>query len=145
MPPRNNATGRLHIALAASLLVVVAVAMAATFPPADLAARWNRLARSFAGDRAPLAQGTGFWFDRNYAPFLDEVGRRTPVTSTVAVIAPGWPDVYTYQAVYQLAPRRVVDSRRAAEADYVAAYRIDAAGAPGAVAIPYGTLSRSRR
>ena len=145
MPPRNNATGRLHIALAASLLVVVAAAMATTLPPADLEARWNRLAHSLAGDRVPPTQGTGFWFDRNYGAFLDEVGRRTPVTSTVAVIAPAWPDVYTYQAVYQLAPRRVVDSRRAAEADYVAAYRIDARGAPGAVAIPHGTLSRSRR
>jgi hypothetical protein len=135
----------LHIALAAALLVVVAVSMAATLPPADLAARWNRLARSLSGDRIRPAQGTGFWFDRDYAAFLDEVGRRTPVSSTVSVIAPAWPDVYTYQAVYQLAPRRVVDSRRAAEADYVAAYRVDARGAPGAVAIPHGTLSRSRR
>jgi hypothetical protein len=135
----------LHIALAAALLVIVAVSMATTLPPADLATRWNRLVRSLAGDRIRPAQGTGFWFDRDYAEFLGEVGRRTPVSSTVAVIALAWPDVYTYQAVYQLAPRRVVDSRRAAEADYVAAYRIDARGAPGAVAIPHGTLSRSRR
>ena len=145
MPPRNNATKRLHIGAVAALLLVVAASMAATLQPSDLARSWSRLARSLAGNRTSAAQGTGFWFDRNYAAFLDEVGRRTPVSSTVAVIAPAWPDVYTYQAFYQLAPRRVVDARRAAEADYVAAYRIDAAGAPGAVPIPHGTLSRSRR
>ena len=145
MPPRDNATGRLRIALAAGLLAVVAASMAATFSPRELALRWNRLARSLAGQRISPGEGTGFWFDRNYAVFLDEVRRRTPPASTVAVLAPPWPDVYVYQAVYRLAPRRVVDSRRVGEADFVAAYRIDAAGAPGATAIPHGTLSRTRR
>jgi hypothetical protein len=143
--PRDNATGRLRIALSAALLAVVAASMAATFSPRELALRWNRLARSLAGQRISPGEGTGFWFDRNYAVFLEEVRRRTPPASTVAVLAPPWPDVYVYQAVYRLAPRRVVDSRRVGEADFVAAYRIDAAGAPGATAIPYGTLSRSRR
>jgi len=116
--------------------------MAATFAPSEFAGRWNRLSRSIAGHRAPPAEGTGFWFDRDYAVFLEEVRRRTPASATVAVLAPPWPDVYVYQAVYQLAPRRVVDSRRANEADFVAAYRIDAAGAPGATPIAHGTLSR---
>jgi len=81
-------------------------------------------------------------FDRDYSVFLEEVRRRTPEGATVAVLAPSWPDVYVYQAVYQLAPRRVVDARRAYEASFVAAYWIDAAVAPGAEAIPHGTLSQ---
>ncbi len=119
--------------------------MAATLSPPELARRWSWLRHAIAGERISPAQRTGFWFDRNYAAFLEEVRRRTPASATVAVIAPPWPDVYAYQAVYRLAPRRVVDSRRAGEADFVAAYRIQAANAPGATAIPHGTLSRSRR
>jgi len=116
--------------------------MAATLRPEELARRWHLLARSVSGERISPAEGTGFWFDRDYAVFLEEVRRRTPESATVAVLAPSWPDVYAYQAAYRLAPRRVVDARRANEASFVAAYRIDAAGAPGAEAIPHGTLSR---
>jgi hypothetical protein len=142
MQPEDRAPERLRRVLAAALLLVVAASMAATFSPSEFAGRWNRLARSIAGDRTSPAQGTGFWFDRDYAVFLEEVRRRTPSSSTVAVLAPPWPDVYVYQAVYQLAPRRVVDVRRANEADFVAAYRIHAAAAPDATPIPHGTLSR---
>ena len=142
MPPEDRAPERLQSALAAALLFVVAASMAATFSPSELGGRWNRLARSIAGERISPAQGSGFWFDRDYAVFLEEVRLRTPSSSTVAVLPPTWPDVYVYQAVYQLAPRRDVDSRRVAEADFIAAYRIDAAGAPGATPIPHGTLSR---
>jgi len=142
MQPEGRAPERLRKALAAALLIVMAASMAATFAPSEFAGRWNRLARSLAGDRTSPAQGTGFWFDRDYAVFLEEVRRRTPASSTVAVLAPAWPDVYVYQAVYQLAPRRVVDLRRVNEANFVAAYRIHAAGAPGATPIAHGTLSR---
>jgi hypothetical protein len=145
MPARNNATKRLHIAAEALLLAVVAASMVATLSPSEIGHRGRLLCRALAGEVLRSDERTGFWFDPAYEAFLDEVRRRTPRDATIAIVVPSYPDVYVYQAAYRLAPRRVVDSRRAAEADYVAAYRIDARGAPGAVAIPHGTLSRSRR
>ncbi|HEY3171843.1 MAG TPA: hypothetical protein VGK86_04615 [Thermoanaerobaculia bacterium] len=142
MRPGASVSEKLRRGLAAALLVVVAASMLATLRPGELKRRWHLLARSVSGERISPGEGTGFWFDRDYAVFLEEVRRRTQDNATVAVLAPPWPDVYAYQAAYQLAPRRVVDARRSGEASFVAAYRIDATGAPGAIAIPHGTLSR---
>ena len=142
MRPGASVSEKLRRGLPAALLLVVAASMAATLRPGELTRRWRLLARSVSGETVSAGEGTGFWFDRDYGVFLDEVRRRTPESATVAVLAPSWPDVYAYQAAYQLAPRRVVDARRAGEASFVAAYRVDAAGAPGAIAIPHGTLSR---
>jgi hypothetical protein len=126
--------------LAVALLCVVGVSVASTLDRADATRRARLLARSLRGERIPLREEPGFWFDPDYAVFLEEVGRRVPPGESVAVIAPAWPDVYAYQAVYQLAPRRVVDRRLASEASWVASYR--AAAGPGETAIPYGALRK---
>jgi hypothetical protein len=128
--------------LPAALLLVVAASMVATLSPTEFARRGSRLLRSLAGETLTAAERTGFWFDPAYGAFLEGVRSRTPRDATIAVIVPPWPDVYVYQAAYQLAPRRVVDRRLEKEASWVAAYRAEAPGAPGALTIPHGTLAR---
>lgn len=117
LPPRARR------GLAAALLLVLAVAMAATLSPLELARRWKLLARSVAGEKIAPGKGTGFGFDPGFGAFLEEVRQRTPPDATIAVIAPEYPDVYLYEAAYQLAPRRVVQPGRVGEASFVAAYR----------------------
>ena len=63
-----------------------------------------------------------------------------PPDATVAVLVPRTPDTYAYLAVYELAPRRVVDAGRASEAGYVATYRTEPA--PKGEPIAQGTLWR---
>jgi hypothetical protein len=132
--------GRLQRGLAVALLCVVGAAAASTLDPADLAHRARLLARALAGERVPLREEPGFWFDPDYAVFLEEVKKRVPEGASVAVLAPAWPDVYAYQAAYQLAPRRVVGRRYASEASFVAVY--GALEGPARERIPYGALRR---
>jgi hypothetical protein len=120
--------------------LAVGVSEASKLDGTDVVRRAQLLARSLRGDRVPLREEPGFWFDPDYAVFLEEVGKRVPANASVAVLAPSWPDVYAYQAVYQLAPRRVVDRRLAADAAYVAVYR--AGAGPGEEAIAHGTLRK---
>ena len=146
MPPRNNATKRLHIGRAALLLAVVAASMVATLSPSEIARRGQLLWRSVAGETITATERTGFWFDPAYEAFLDEVRRRTPKDTTIAIVVPSWPDVYVYQAAYQLAPRRVVERGRENEATFVAAYPYQAANGmnPEATAIAGGALFHRR-
>jgi len=146
MPARNNATKRLHIAAAAVLLAVVAASMVATLSPSEIARRGQLLWRSVAGETITATGRTGFWFDPAYEAFLDEVRRRTPKDTTIAIVVPSWPDVYVYQAAYQLAPRRVVERGRENEATFVAAYPYQAANGmnPEATAIGGGALFHRR-
>jgi hypothetical protein len=108
--------------LPAVLLIVVAASMIATVSPGEIARRGRLLWRSLAGETVTDAERTGFWFDPAYGTFLEEVRRRTPKDATIAIVVPPWPDVYVYQAAYQLAPRRVVQPGRESEATFVAAY-----------------------
>jgi hypothetical protein len=126
--------------LAVALLFILAISLARFQRRAEVARRWSLLARSVAG-QAPLpAQGTRFWFDPEYAAFLDALEERLPADATVAVLVPSWPDAYRYLAVYRLAPRRVVEARWMDEAKAVAVYRTEAGRGPEGVRIPYGTL-----
>jgi hypothetical protein len=146
MPPEDNATGRLRIALATALLAVVAVSMVATLSPSEIARRGRLLLRSLAGETILTAEKTGFWFDPPYAAFLEEVRRRTPRDATIAVLVPSYPDVYVYQAAYQLAPRRVVAPSRENEATFIAAYRYQYRDLrnPEVIPLPGGALFRKR-
>lgn len=110
--------------LPAALLLVLAASMVATLSPTDIARRGSLLLRSLAGETITAAERTGFWFDPAYGAFLEEVRRRTPRDATIAVVVPPWPDVYVYQAAYQLAPRRVVEPGRENEATFVAEGRL---------------------
>lgn len=132
--------------LPAALLLVAAASMVATVSPAEVARRGRLLSRSLAGETISAAERTGFWFDPGYASFLEEVRRRTPTNATVAVVVPPWPDVYVYQAAYQLAPRRVVGPGRENEASFVAAYRYQYRDVrnPDVIALPGGALFRRR-
>jgi hypothetical protein len=136
----------LHIALAVLLLAVVAVSMAATVSPGEILHRGQLLWRSLAGETITDAERTGFWFDPSYGAFLDEVRRRTPKDATIAIVVPAWPDVYVYQAAYQLAPRRVVERGRENEATFVAAYPYQTPARVNAdvTAIAGGALFRRR-
>jgi hypothetical protein len=129
-------------AVAAALLLVVAGSMAKTVALDEAARRWRLLRRAIAGERVPGGETTGFWFDSSYAGFLEEVRRRTPKDATIAIVVPSWPDVYVYQAAYQLAPRRVVEPGRESEAGFVAAYGYQGAPNASAIPIPGGALFR---
>lgn len=120
--------------------------MVATLSFPELSRRWSMFARSLAGERTAPGEGTGFWFDPGYAAFLEGVRLRTPSDATIVVIAPAYPDVYTYQAAYQLAPRRIVAPGRENEASFVAAYRYQYREVlnPDVMGIPNGALFRRR-
>jgi hypothetical protein len=89
------------------------------------------------------AAGTGFWFDRDYAAFLEAVRASTPPASAVAVVIPEEPPAYLYQAAFTLAPRRVVVLKDGLSPAYVAYYKEAGAlsQAQGA-RIPFGVLVR---
>jgi hypothetical protein len=89
--------------------------------------------------------GTSFFFDPDYGPFLLAVRRATPPDATIALRAPRTHELYTYQASYILAPRRLVGADRAGQAQYEAIYGV--APAPGALVVlslPKGSLVRLR-
>lgn len=142
MAPAASASFALRRSLAAALLLVVALSMAATLSPAEIGRRATLFGRSLSGETVSPGKQTGFWFDPEYAAFLEEVRRRTPSNATIAIVVPPWPDVYIYQAAYQLAPRRVVPPERRAEASWVAAYRHRPAKAPdpNVIAVANGAL-----
>ena len=131
---------RLRTAIAVLSLLVLALSLASSFEPSATAERWHRLIRSLGGDVRPQGESAGFWFDPDFAAFLADVKKRTPPRATVAVIVPFRPDLYRYQAYYQLAPRRVVEDRWKDEAAFIATYRTDAARGPGGVPIVNGQL-----
>ncbi|MFN2385950.1 MAG: hypothetical protein ABR576_06655 [Thermoanaerobaculia bacterium] len=54
--------------------------------------------------------GTGFAFDPAYGPFLYAADASAPDGAPLAVAAPRSNELYTYQAHYTLAPRRVTAS-----------------------------------
>jgi hypothetical protein len=132
--------------LPAALLLVLAASMVATLSPTEIARRGSLLLRSLAGETITGAERTGFWFDPAYGAFLEEIRRRTPRDATIAVVVPPWPDVYVYQAAYQLAPRRVVERGRENEAMFVVVYRYQyrAGLNPDVTALPGGALFRRR-
>jgi hypothetical protein len=121
-------------------LLVLAVSRARPLEPGRTVVRARRLARALAGETFPPRERAAFWFDPDYTAFLDDVKAATPETATVAVLVPKRPDVYLYQASYQLAPRRVVEATWMDEAGYVATYRTDTARGPGGRAIAHGQL-----
>jgi hypothetical protein len=130
--------------LPAVLLLVLAASLLAPVSPAEIARRGRLLWRSLAGENVTDAERTGFWFDPAYGAFLDAVRSHTPRDATIAIVVPPRPDVYVYQAAYQLAPRRVVEAGRESEATFVAAYPYQAPpGAnPDVMALPGGALFR---
>ena len=112
---------------------------------------WRNLPRfvrgALRGEDASSAQaraaGTGFWFDRDYPAFLEAVRAATPPRSTVAVALPKRPPAYLYQAVYTLAPRRVVTVQDALTAEYAAYFKVEApVPARAAIRVPGGFLLR---
>jgi hypothetical protein len=130
--------------LPAVLLLVLAASLLAPVSPAEIARRSRLLWRSVAGETVTGAERTGFWFDPAYGAFLDAVRRHTTKDATIAIVVPPRPDVYVYQAAYQLAPRRVVGPGRESEATFVAAYpyRAPPGTNPDVTALPGGALFR---
>jgi hypothetical protein len=134
---------RARRALAVLALVVLGASVATALRPRDVARDGRRLVGALRGEPTPLRDRFGFSFDPRYADFLAEVKRLTPENATVAVVVPRRPDVYVYQAYYQLAPRRVVEARWRDEASYVATYPSRRPeGSETSVAIFGGSLSK---
>ncbi|MEX0878301.1 MAG: hypothetical protein WD451_01065 [Thermoanaerobaculia bacterium] len=127
-------------ALAVLSFLVFGASLAATLRLAELTKNSQRLIRALEGESIAQRDRTGFWFDPRYADFLAEVKRLTPEMATVAIVVPRRPDLYVYQAYYQLAPRRVVEERWKAEASYIATYPSSASERPGSIAIAGGIL-----
>jgi len=130
--------------LPAVLLLALGASLLAPVSPAEIARRGRLLWRSLAGETVTDAERTGFWFDPAYGAFLDAVRSHTPKDATIAIVVPPRPDVYVYQAAYQLAPRRVVQAGRENEATFVAAYPYQAPSRtnPDVTALPGGALFR---
>jgi hypothetical protein len=126
--------------VAAVSLLVLAVSLASPLPLGETRARLLRFQASLAGDPGYRSDAMSFWFDPEYAAFLEEVRRRTPETATVTVLVPVRPDLYRYQAYYRLAPRRVVEERWKDQADVVATYKPEVGRAPGGEEIPGGRI-----
>ena len=108
-----------------------------------LAAKLSSSAGRAAEERR--LSGTSFFFDPDYGPFLLAVRRATPPDATIALRAPRTHELYTYQASYILAPRRLVAGDSAGQAQYEAVY--GAAPAPGATVLlstTKGSLVRVR-
>src|SRR5262245_13557007 len=131
---------RARPALTVLALLVLAVSLASSLEPREALARFERLAGALSGHPGYRLGQMGFWFDPDYAGFLEDAEGRTPEHATVAVLVPRRPDLYLYQAVYQLAPRRVVEERWRNEADAVATFKTETARGPGGVAIAGGEL-----
>jgi hypothetical protein len=125
--------------MAAGCLLVLGVCLASPGRWADVRQDLHRLRRALADEPAPAGSG-GFWFDPGFADFLEDVKRLTPPDATVAVLVPAHPDLYRYQALYQLAPRRTVDEPLRGEANFVAAYGRRPCGAGKHVAVRGGEL-----
>jgi len=129
--------------LAAACLLAFALEAAARY-------EWRKLPQFVAGNLGlrgqsvdeARAKGTGFWFDRDYPAFLDAVRRATPPGATIAVAVPGTLDVYLYQAVFTLAPRRVVALEDGVSAGYAAYYKDAALSQSGGIRIASGVLVR---
>jgi hypothetical protein len=132
--------GSLRGVLAVLSLVVLAVSLLSPLSPAETRGRFQRFERALSGDPGYHAELASFWFDPDYAAFLDDVKRRTPESATVAVLVPELPDLYRYQALYRLAPRRVVEERWKDEADYIAMYLTEQQRGPGGTPIRSGEL-----
>src|SRR5262245_25618136 len=130
----------LRNALAVLSLLVLAVSLASPLKQMETRERLDRLTRAISGQAGWRSDRAGFWFDPAYAAFLDDVKRKTPESSTVAILVPERPDLYRYQAYYRLAPRRVVEERWKDEADVIATYRTEIGRGPGGVPITGGTL-----
>lgn len=128
--------------VAAAAFLALAVSLSRSLEPGPLLLRALRFPRALAGDPSLPPSTAGFWFDPDYAAFLADVKASTPETATVAVLVPKTPDLYLYQASYQLAPRRVVEAEWMNEAGFVATYRTEAARGPtnGARPITHGQL-----
>ena len=131
---------RVRRALAALSLLVLAASLVSALSPKETTERVSRLVSALTGGPGYRADAMSFWFDPDYAAFLEDVRRRTPEDATIALLVPASPDVYVYQAVNRLAPRRIVERDREGEARYVAAYRSEDAGRGEGVALPHGWL-----
>jgi hypothetical protein len=84
--------------------------------------------------------GTGFAFDRAYGPFLYAADAAVPGGARIGVAAPRTNELYTYQAHYTLAPRRVASSPD--RADYLALYGGAGPSAVDSRKLPGGVLLR---
>src|SRR5262245_58170076 len=131
---------KLRGVLAVLSLLVLAVSLVSPLKTRETRARFDRLARSISGKPGWRSDRASFWFDPDYAAFLDDVKRRTPESATVAVVVPKVPDLYLFQAYYRLAPRRVVGERWKDEADFVATYLTEVGRGPEGIAIKGGQL-----
>jgi hypothetical protein len=129
--------------LAAACLLAFSLSAAARY-------EWRKLPQFITGSLRSRGQsadearasGTGFWFDRDYPSFLEAVRRATPPDATIAVAVPETLDVYLYQAVFTLAPRRVVAFKDGASAGYTAYYKDAALPQSGGTRIASGLLVR---
>jgi hypothetical protein len=84
-----------------------------------------------------------YGFDPEFGAFIDGLRLLVPPGSSVAVSLPATTPLYLYTAHYALSPRRVVEARGGAAADFFAVYRPKSRDAPGghAWAVPGGTVS----
>src|SRR5262245_43085002 len=103
-------------------LLVFAAAMVSKFPFAELPQRIVNAGRLLASHQTVRVDATPFWFDPQYAAFIEAVRERTPRDATVALVVPKTIDLYVYCAAYELAPRKIVGEEEAEHARHVAVY-----------------------
>lgn len=147
-----SAAGRLGLPPEALLRCVFAFGCLLTFlafevsqlPPARLLGEWARFRQGLSLPTTEVRLRTSFGFDPGYGRFLEGVRGGTPTEATIALELPKNQEhaLYTYQAWYTLAPRRIVGLELA---DYLAVFRSERmSDDPTVVPVPFGIVVRRR-
>jgi hypothetical protein len=107
-------------------------------------ARWDFFLRERLSG-ATRTREISLAFDPDYGAFLEAVRDTTPPGATIALSAPANHPLYTYEASYVLAPRRLVRPDLLSQADYAAVYGSEARpGERVALSVRKGSLFRLR-
>lgn len=137
----------LRCVLAAGCLLIFLGFEIAQFPSSSLLGEWAQFRQGLSLSTTEARLRTSFGFDPDYGRFLEGVRGATPAGATIALELPKNQKhaLYTYQAWYTFAPRRIVGVDRLELADYLAVYRSTrSSDDPIAVPVPFGIVIRRR-
>ena len=87
--------------------------------------RWASFLRTWLQPHTARGESS-LAFDPDYGAFLEAVRDITPPGATIALSAPANHPLYTYEASYVLAPRRLVRPDRLSQAEFAAVYGSEA-------------------
>ena len=137
----------LRCVLAAGCLLTFLGFECAQLSYSRLPGEWAQFRQGLALSTTEARLRTSFGFDPDYGWFLEGVRGATPAGATIALELPKNQKhaLYTYQAWYTLAPRRIVGVDHLELVNSIAVYRSRRSpDDPTAVAVPFGIVIRRR-